>query len=412
MRKIDPALVVVLGGVSAALHVGKLAPALPVLSQSLHLTLVQGGFLLSLVQLAGMTLGLGAGLAADALGLKRTMLAGLLILSVASLLGGLARDAGPLMTLRAAEGVGFLLASMPAPGLIRRLVEPARMTVTLGLWGAYMPLGTATALLSGPLVIAATGWPGWWWLLGLVSLAMALWLWSALPTDPSRAAPTARDPHAWSHRLRQTLSSPGPWLVALTFALYSSQWLAVIGFLPTVYARAGIGAALAGLATALAAAANMIGNMASGRLLQRGARPESLLQAGFAVMAIGAFLAFAPVWNGVDARLAAAVRYGAVLMFSGVGGLIPGTLFSLAVRLAPGERTISTTVGWMQQCSSSGQFAGPPLVAWVAARAGGWQWSWVVTGACALGGLALASSAGRLLRARDIVLQRADRNVE
>jgi MFS transporter, CP family, cyanate transporter len=57
MRKIDPALVVVLGGVSAALHVGKLAPALPVLSQSLHLTLVQGGFLLSLVQLAGMTLG-------------------------------------------------------------------------------------------------------------------------------------------------------------------------------------------------------------------------------------------------------------------------------------------------------------------------------------------------------------------
>jgi MFS transporter, CP family, cyanate transporter len=156
----------------------------------------------------------------------------------------------------------------------------------------------------------------------------------------------------------------------------------------------------------------MIGNMASGRLLQRGARPESLLQAGFAVMAIGAFLAFAPVWNGVDARLAAAVRYGAVLMFSGVGGLIPGTLFSLAVRLAPGERTISTTVGWMQQCSSSGQFAGPPLVAWVAARAGGWQWSWVVTGACALGGLALASSAGRLLRGRDIVLQRADRNVE
>jgi hypothetical protein len=52
---------------------------------------------------------------------------------------------------------------------------------------------------------------------------------------------------------------------------------------------------------------------------------------------------------------------------------------------------VSTTVGWMQQWSSFGQFAGPPLVAWVATQAGGWQWSWLVTGACALAGLALAS---------------------
>ena len=81
MQHPDPALLVVMGGVSAALHVGKLAPALPVLSETLGVTLVQAGFLLSLVQLAGMTLGLLVGLAADGLGLKRTMVAGLLILS-------------------------------------------------------------------------------------------------------------------------------------------------------------------------------------------------------------------------------------------------------------------------------------------------------------------------------------------
>jgi hypothetical protein len=37
----------------------------------------------------------------------------------------------------------------------------------------------------------------------------------------------------------------------------------------------------------------------------------------------------------------------------------------MAVRVAPDERTSPTTVGWMQQWSSLGQFAGPPLVAWV-----------------------------------------------
>jgi len=66
--------------------------------------------------------------------------------------------------------------------------------------------------------------------------------------------------------------------------------------------------------------------------------------------------------------------------------VIPGTLFSLAVRLAPSDDTVATTVGWMQQWSSIGQFAGPPLVAWMAATTGGWQWTWVVTGSfCVLG---------------------------
>jgi MFS transporter, CP family, cyanate transporter len=85
-------------------------------------------------------------------------------------------------------------------------------------------------------------------------------------------------------------------------------------------------------------------------------------------------------------------------MFSAVGGLIPGTLFSLAVTLAPDERTISTTVGWMQQWSSIGQVLGPPLVAWVATRAGGWQWSWAVTCACAARGAGLAAMLSKLLR--------------
>jgi CP family cyanate transporter-like MFS transporter len=36
MKRMDPALVVVLAGVSAALHVGKLSPALPVLRDALQ----------------------------------------------------------------------------------------------------------------------------------------------------------------------------------------------------------------------------------------------------------------------------------------------------------------------------------------------------------------------------------------
>ena len=394
MRRPDPALVVVLAGISAALHIGKLPPALPVLRESLQLTLVEAGFLLSLVQVAGMTLGLAMGAAADALGARRTMMAGLVLLSAASLAGGTATTAQALLALRALEGMGFLLASLPAPGLIRRLVPAARLPGMLGLWGAYMPFGTATALLVGPAFIAASGWPGWWWLLAALSGAMAVALWWLVPAEADRRVAGAGA--SLRGRIARTLRSPGPWLASVAFAMYSAQWLAVVGFLPTIYAQAGLPAAFTAVATALAAAVNMVGNIGSGRLLQRGWRAPVLLQCGFAAMLVGAVIAFAPWTSGASGGVAL-VRYAGVLLFSAVGGLVPGTLFSVAVRVAPDEGSVSTTVGWMQQWSAFGQFVGPPLAAWAAARAGGWHAMWWITGAFALAGMGVAAALARFL---------------
>jgi MFS family permease len=189
----------------------------------------------------------------------------------------------------------------------------------------------------------------------------------------------------WRQRLGQTLSCAGPWRVALGFSMYSSQWLAVIGFLPAIYASAGWQGPLVGLLTASACLSNVSGNVVAGRLLHRGVAPRRLLYVGFGAMALSTLFAFAEFTAS-----APVLRYLAVLIFSAVGGLIPATMFSLAVQVAPSERTVSTTVGWMQQCSSTGQFFGPPLVAWVAAQAGGWQWTWVLTGLTSLAGLWLA----------------------
>lgn len=392
MKRPDPAWVVVLAGISAALHIGKLPPALPVLREALQVSLVEAGFLLSMVQLAGMTLGLAFGAVADAWGPRRTMVLGLAILSAASIAGGVVDSATALLVLRALEGVGFLLASLPAPGLIRRLVDASRLSGLLGWWGAYMPFGTALALLVGPAFIVLAGWPGWWWLLSLLSAAMAGVLWWSVPASadvPGRIT-------AGSGRILRTLRAPGPWLAAIAFAMYSAQWLAVVGFLPTIYAQAGLPVAYAALATALAAAVNMLGNIGSGRLLQRGVRATLLMQAGYVAMAIGAAVAFAG-WTDSTSGLVAGVRYGGVLVFSALGGLVPGTLFSLAVRVAPDDGTVSTTVGWMQQWSAFGQFVGPPLAALAAARAAGWHATWWITGAFAMAGLAMTLAIARLL---------------
>ena len=392
---IPPAFIVIIAGMVAALHIGKIPPALPVLRDALGVSLVEAGFLLSMVQMAGMLGGVFIGLAADGFGLRRSMLLGQFVLASASLAGAWATQPGELLVLRALEGLGFLLVVLPVPSLIRQLVPPSRLALHLGLWGTYMATGTSLVLAGGPLLMSAIGWQGLWGALAVVSAAVAAWLFLRVPSDrarraaasagaPARAAPAARAQAV--ARLRATLGSPGPWRVAISFSMYSSQWLAVIGFLPSIYAQAGLSGQVAGLLTAFACLVNVTGNLAAGRLLHRGVCARHLLYAGFVAMAVTAFVAFSPVT--AEAPVA---RYLAVVLFSALGGLIPATLFALAVHVAPSEHTVSTTVGWMQQCSSAGQFLGPPLVAWVAGAAGGWQWTWVITGLASVVGLVLSS---------------------
>lgn len=376
---------IILAGVAAAMHQGKLPPAIPALEVALSISLIEAGFLLSLVQLAGMTVGLFVGLAADRIGLRRSLLAGLMIIMLASFAGGLATNVAALLICRALEGLGFLLIVLPAPGLIRRLVAPHLLSRRLGLWGCYMGFGTGFALLFGPWIIERFGWVNWWWLLSALTLVVTLLIAQNIPADPARQRGDSAPEQDWQSRLLQTLKAPGPWLIAIIFAMYSSQWLSVVGFLPTLYSQAGFTGGLVGVLTASVALINVTGNFGGGQLLHRGVLPQHLLVGGFTIMALGSAMTFASFTEGWPV-----LRFIAVLSFSAVGGMIPAALFSLAMRVSPSEQTVSTTVGWMQQWSSFGQFAGPPLVAAVAVGVGGWQLTWVVTGGAALLGILLA----------------------
>jgi CP family cyanate transporter-like MFS transporter len=211
-----------------------------------------------------------------------------------------------------------------------------------------------------------------------------------IPSDRSKEyaeVSSAKDNSgSWQHRLILTLTSRDPWFIALIFAMYSCQWLAVIGFLPTIFEQAGFSSAFAGLVTAVVSLANILGNVGAGHLLHRQFSALKLLRVAFFLMAICTLLAFGSVMNDLPV-----LRFVAVLFFSAIGGMIPAVLFSLAVQLAPNEQTISTTVGWVQQCSSAGQFVGPPLVAWAVVTIGGWGGIWMVACAASLVGYTFAS---------------------
>lgn len=378
------ALLVVLAGVVGALHVWKLAPALPVLSAELGLTLVQSGFLLSVVQVAGMALGTVVGLFGDRIGLRRGLVLGLGLLTAGSVVGLLSAGYWPLLASRVFEGVGFMLIAICAPALIRRTVPPGRVSVLVGLWGTHIPVAAAASMLLGGLLSETLGWRAWWGAAAVLSGLVAVVVVLVLPPDPPHTSV-----HGVRERLALTLRAPGPWLVALIFLLYTAQWNGVVQFLPSMYADAEIEAATAAWLSALVAGINAVGNVGAGRALHRGVRPVVLWCLGFAVLGLAAVVAFGLAPH-LDTGLQFGVRYGAVLVFSAVGGVVPTTTIATLMRVAPTPTTIATTLGLGAQLNALGQFAGPPAVAAVAQAAGTWDLTWTVTGGLAVVGIAVA----------------------
>jgi len=331
------------------------------------------------------------GLFAEKIGLRRCLLLGLLLLSVASAAGAVFVDKTLMLAFRAIEGCGFLMVVMPGPALIRRLVKPNQLARLLGVWGCYIPIGAVIILLAGSWLLSIANWRVLWWLLTCVTLVVMVFAWRALPSDPPRLARAERS-SVW-RIVGNTLGSEQIWLVALCFGFYAAQWISVIGFLPTIYSVAGVSGPVAGVLTAVVAGSNAVGCYVAGSLLHRGASARTLMITGYVTMAATAFVAF-------GLHMPVPVQFVMILVFSITGGLIPTTLFLLVIKLAPSTETTSTSIGWMQQMSAAGQFAGPPAVAWVATLAGGWASTWIFTGICALIGIGMTLRLGAKLRAR------------
>lgn len=133
--------------------------ALPSIQHSLHFS-VQGlqwvlsGYLLTY---GGFML-LG-GRAADLLGRRRVLVAGVLVIGCSSLVGGLATSAGMLVGARLAQGVG---AAMTLPAALSILTtsfkEGKDRHTAIGVWGAVGGLASAVGVLLGGLLTQGLGW--------------------------------------------------------------------------------------------------------------------------------------------------------------------------------------------------------------------------------------------------------------
>lgn len=114
---------------------------------------------------------------ADALGARRTLLAGLAVFTAASLVTGLAGTAPVLLGGRIAQGVGAALLSPSALSVVTTTFHGAERNRALGVWAAIGGSGAAAGVLVGG---ALTEGPGWQWVF-YVNVPVGLLVMAALP---------------------------------------------------------------------------------------------------------------------------------------------------------------------------------------------------------------------------------------
>lgn len=377
--------VALLAGVLAASQVGKVIVALSAVRADLGMSLTAAGVLLASYTFVGAVLGSAAGRYVDRWGRRRMLACALVVLAIGAGLGAVGPTTPFLLLSRIVEGLGFMGVVVSAPALITAATGQRDRRLALGMWGVYMPLGQFVAILLGPWVIGTIGWRGLWAVNAGLLLACAALVVAVVPV-PAAAPPCA----ARGAKHGPVWRNPAAVLLAVAFGTYSLQYLAVIGFLPTMYAAGGWADTSAAVLTALVVFGNIVGNVSAGLLLHRGVRPGTLIAVAAASMGLAALVVYAG-WAPF------ALSYGAAVAFALLGGLLPAAVFAAIPGVSRGPREVGPVNGLVVQASNAGSIVGPPAVAFVATHAGGWSMSPLVLGAAA----AVCLVAGAAVRARD-----------
>lgn len=392
----DIVVIALIAGFVAGMQIGKVPPAIPLLRDELGISMITAGWIASFFTFVGALLGAVIGVTADRLGTRHAVVLSLGACAAGSFLGGVADSTILLMTSRALESLGFIGTAVSAPRLILSAIRPQDRNVSLGLWSTYVPGGMAIIMLSAPFIIPDFGWRGLWMTSG--GLALLIMLLLIFMTAPGRFQPNHMpvNPIAPLTALKLLAAKPGPWLLALSFMLYSVQFLAFMSWLPTFLIESlAYPVATAATIGALVVAANMIGNVAAGLLLARGWGTSLLLALAFIGMAVTAFLSFYAATPEV-------LRLFCAFAFSAVGGLIPGTLLAATPVYAPRPDLVGSTNGMVMQGSNIGSLSGPPLMAFAVSMTGSWEGGSVQNIVCGALGILVAILLARAARRRPV----------
>jgi MFS family permease len=171
---------------------GNLSIAAPVIKNELQLSATQLGVLFSAFFYTYTALQFVVGGIVDRLGASRTLSAGLIIWSVATIAMGFAGGFAALLALRLLLGIGESVAFPCTSKVIAQNIPPENRGLANGVVTAGLKLGPAIGAFGAGMLIAKYGWRPVFWGMGIASLLWlpAWWRWKPREQAGNDGSPT------------------------------------------------------------------------------------------------------------------------------------------------------------------------------------------------------------------------------
>ena len=363
-------------GLLAALQYAKIPYMLPGLLADSALHPVQQALVLSVIGIVGAVAGTFAGALCQAVGLRRTLLFGLVVGIVGALVPLWASHYFALLAARMVESVAHMAIVVAVPTLIlSSCAEKDRPTV-MAVWSCYFTVTFILAALVLPVLLEATDWRGVAAMHAALLLVVGLLCLGIPPAGvPSQrvALSGASLLHAQWRLLRQgkLLAIPA------TFFGYTLLFVALVSVLPALLASSAQAAATLAMALPIA---SLLGTLLALAALRRGITGYRLVRISAAALVLAGVGLMFTAPHGLLAHIAV------LLCFVLLGTLPAGIVSAIPALFKPGDPNITLVNGGLVQFGNLGNFVGSPILAAMLL-----QWGWVSIGAYVLAGALVVS---------------------
>lgn len=344
-------MVTFLAGIITAINSFKVPPLIQVLMNELHVSMMTGGWLMSVSAATSLILVIPAAFLVTRLGPK---IAGLIALGctiAGSVIGALAPHAAVMLLGRVIEGISLGLLSVTAPTVISMWFEPKELGLPMGLWTAWVPIGNVIMFNIAHPLLTSFGWRAIWWLGALLAF-LAFVLFGLVVTVPPQPARREQKP-AGSVGMR--LFNPLSWCLALAFATLSFSLIGYNSWAPTFLSAAlHIEAASASFYASLMFLAAIPANVIAGWILGHLKNRYALLPASFLFMSLLLF------WGFRLTRVSMVSPYMIALGF--ISNFIPPAALAFAPETMPGPELAGLAVAILTVGANTGSLTGPPVL--------------------------------------------------
>jgi len=381
--------ILLLFSIAAPLNQFKVPPILPILMNAFQLSVGRAGLLMSVFAVTGLVLALPAGFIFQRMGYRITGLIAGGSMVIGAILGATSSGMGVMLTSRVIEGIGTSFMAVLAPAVIAVWFAAEKRGAAMGIWSAWVPIGSTAMLILAPTLSQGANWQAVWWfgcVYALLVTALFLVFVKPASNDSLASGPQAAPPPMAS--AMQVLRNRDVWLLGLAFGCFNMATMAFGTFAPTYLNLVrGMSLSQAALLASVASMITIFSCPASGILSDRIGSRKRPYMLGLALMAVVMPLIAV---MGTGALIVLIIAQG---LF---GGLVPTNVFSAGVEVVKDERLGGLAMGVIMVGQNAGMLLGPIVFGVLVESAGGWQ---VAFGSLAIMCL-LGALAGWLAKAR------------